>query len=584
MKVVHCFKNQKIAKEISQDAGFLLTTDRGSYLSFFAQCSSRYQGWFVPFGKQLYKIIENIEPIDKPPVDEIRNNFWNIERKRGYLYESFVLTGYYNSLIYELSESSEIEITLDIKESYDNSESGRYYEIIEEKNLIIIKFSRNNTNNFYLAVKSDCFKYKKIGQWLNRKYQLDIDRNSPPFERSVYQPVRLSGQKFVFSISQDKNKAVKEAQTVFNKTVILKNLEREKINNFPDIKKIKDKEIKMAYLCARNSLASLAVLKDNHLGIYAGLPWFFQYWPRDEAISLKALDNILPKKASDILLRLMVSLRPDGRLIAMPSESADSVGWMFKRIGDFILKKDFKNKQIGYITLCLKKSIEGLLQNHTQNDLDICQPKETWMDSLDRQGARIELQASRLYMYQLAYKLTSKTKYLKLEKKLKDLVCQKMWDGKILSDGQGDTAARPNIFLAAYLYPRLLSKSQWSCCFENALIKLWLDWGGLASVDKNNTLFFDIHTGQDPKSYHNGDSWFYLNNLAALMLFKLGGKKFRFQVNKILEASTKEILWSGTIGHHSELSSAKQLKSEGCWAQAWSSAMYIELVNELLRI
>ena len=52
-------------------------------------------------------------------------------------------------------------------------------------------------------------------------------------------------------------------------------------------------------------------------------------------------------------------------------------------------------------------------------------------------------------------------------------------------------------------------------------------------------------------------------------------------IKKILGASTEEILYKGAIGTAGELSSAKELRSEGCLMQAWSNALYIELVEEL---
>ena len=120
-------------------------------------------------------------------------------------------------------------------------------------------------------------------------------------------------------------------------------------------------------------------------------------------------------------------------------------------------------------------------------------------------------------------------------------------------------------------------------CFENSLKSLWLGWGGLSTIDINNKLFTDDHTGEINKSYHRGDSWFWLNNLAAIELNKINPKKFQNQIQKIISASTEDILWKGCIGCASELSSAKELKSQGCFNQAWSDAMYIEMVEEIFR-
>lgn len=85
----------------------------------------------------------------------------------------------------------------------------------------------------------------------------------------------------------------------------------------------------------------------------------------------------------------------------------------------------------------------------------------------------------------------------------------------------------------------------------------------------------------DNRSYHRGDSWFWINNLAAICMHRLDKKKYQQQIKFICEASMKDILFNGIPGHHAELSSASELRSEGCLSQAWSAATFIELVHEL---
>ena len=202
--------------------------------------------------------------------------------------------------------------------------------------------------------------------------------------------------------------------------------------------------------------------------------------------------------------------------------------------------------------------------------------KETWMDSISREGACIEIQALTLAACKLARKLK---KPLKIEKELKKKVIEEFWNRIYLKDRANDETIRPNLFIAAYAYPELLSKKQWIKCFDYVLPKLWLDWGGLSTINKFDSRFCKEHTGEDSKSYHNGDSWFWINNLAALVLYRTDKNRYKNYIKHILKASTKEILKIGAIGNHCELSSAKALKSEGCLVQAWSAAMYIELVN-----
>ena len=166
---------------------------------------------------------------------------------------------------------------------------------------------------------------------------------------------------------------------------------------------------------------------------------------------------------------------------------------------------------------------------------------------------------------------------------MKKIVLEKFWNQSILLDNLNSREIRPNVFIAYYIYPQLLLDIEWETCFENTLKDLWLDFGGLSTIGKKSPSFTLSNTGEYEKSYHHGDSWFWINNLAAIALFKVNKKKFKAKIDKILRASTEEILWKGIIGAHSELSSAEKLESESCLNQAWSNAMFVELVDEITK-
>ncbi|MBR9705796.1 hypothetical protein GOV14_02055 [Candidatus Pacearchaeota archaeon] len=265
------------------------------------------------------------------------------------------------------------------------------------------------------------------------------------------------------------------------------------------------------------------------------------------------------------------------------------MGWHFKRWYDLInklhkkqlLEKYFSKGDIKKIVNKLRVFLKLEMNNHVNDKFVNSNPKETWMDSIDRAGVNIEMQALQLSMYKLIFGITRNPLYKEMENELKSKVKEEFWNGKYLKDNLSEPTIRPNVFIAAYVYPDLLTVKEWESCFENVLPKLWLKWGGLATIDKSSPDFNESYSGENPKSYHNGDSWFWINNLAAVVLLRVNKKKFKKYIDKIVKASTTDILWSGMIGHHSELSSAKELRSEGCLCQAWSSALYIELMDEL---
>lgn len=594
IKIIHNLRGNTVEKESKENLGFLLTNRLGDYLSFFLQPRSRYEGWFIREGQKLYKIIENLEIIEKEPIKEIRNYFGFIERKRGNKIESFLLPAYSHSFFYQISEISDIEIILDIKESYNNQEFDRNYKIFQEKDLILVEYIEKNEKPFYLAICPNILNYTKLENWFLRSYPLDRERNSPPFERYVFKALRLKASKIAFSLSKEKEKAKLEARKMLEKGERIK---EERRSFLPEIKneKIKQKELKAAYLSAKNALDSLVVSNQEELGLYAGLPWFFQFWPRDTALSLKAIDSFNQSLAKEILFSLIKNIKNNGKISEtlpknqlFPLETEDGTGWIFKRIGDLLSAKRFRKEEIEEIKRNLEKNLSSLLSFATKNCFAFNNLQETWMDSQKREGMRIEIQALRLNLYRLAFKLTGRQKYAKLERKLKKEVKKQFWNGRVLADGlfpngKQDFTIRPNIFLAAYIYPKLLAKKDWLKCFENVLPKLWLNWGGLSTIDKENPLFIPCHSGENPKSYHNGDSWFYLNNLTAILFNRFSKRKFKKYIDKIIKASTEEILWKGVIGHHGELSSAEKLKSEGGWSQAWSNALYLEMIDEIFK-
>lgn len=498
----------------------LLTNGIGSYL--LSGISSRYSGLFFLIKGRMFKILDE-------------NSSDNISLASGK-----------NIAVIESKKWS--YLLFDVKESYDNSEFGRYYTYDKKNNMIKFTKKTGNKVDYKIYIKlSGKFEIKNIEKWAKKNYDFDKNRNSPPFERYVYCPFAFKGKILIASDSK-----------------------KPKETNFRIAKK-------------QEGISQLLV---ENKGIYAGLPWFFQFWSRDELISLKGLSLAGKKKqAKDIFMKNLNAIAPDGRL---PNQlfphsketNADSIGWLFKRFSDFNFSKKEKTK----IIKKLESSIKNIEKNYMKDYLIYNAPKETWMDTEwnndNRAGFRVEIQALFLNMLKLAYKLTGKKEHLQKEKSMRSLVKKRFWNKKILADGLDDFTIRPNVFIAYYTYPELLSKKEWKTCFKNILPSLWLEWGGLSTIDINHPLFCKDHTGEIPKSYHRGDSWFWLNNLAAICMKKVNNKVFKKYISKISEASNKEFK-SGIKYQCAELSSASRLESNGCLAQAWSDAMLEELNKEI---
>ncbi|HII72589.1 TPA: hypothetical protein HA265_07570, partial [Candidatus Woesearchaeota archaeon] len=304
------------------------------------------------------------------------------------------------------------------------------------------------------------------------------------------------------------------------------------------------------------------------------------------------------KETKDILMQYLDNISIDGRIPnRMPASSlgcADGVGWVFKRLRDLVetarqqkrLEKLFTSADMEKISKRLTVSLARIERMFQQDGLIRNNPLETWMDTrwqhLDgREGFCIEIQCQYLNMLRFAYELTHDEKYKRSMERMSLVVKNAFFNGKLLADRKDDFTQRPNIFIAYYHYPELLSRMEWETAFASALPKLWLPWGGLSSIDTSHHLFTDHHTGASNQSYHRGDTWYWINNLAALCLWRNNPIRFEREIALISEASAKEILWSGSLGDHAEVGDAKELSSKGCLSQAWSAAFFIELMLEV---
>jgi len=602
MKVVDKTDGKKVEKT-EDEVSFMITNKSGGFCLLSHYPKSRFEGVFFRENDKIYKVIDSLR--FEKPVTKIVNQLWTVGREREGLVENFFMPLHTNAILYELSETAEFDLILDCRQIYDNRQWGRSYETTKEPNCLVIKFSKINNSqddnskfddefDIYLVVYSENLEYRPMQTWEKMFYELDKERDSVPFEKHVYNACKIRCKNMVFAFSTNKRDALKEAKYVWRNRESLK---KEKENHVSDIihqKKIKDNEVAVAYQCSLNALDSMVVGDE---GISAGLPWFFQFWARDELISLKALLNIgefsLAKK---ILLKYMDMIGPDGKVndkdISPELSSADGTLWIFKRLDDFLEavrkkgdgKKYFNGAESYLIREKLRTVISQWAKYHMQDGLVVNGPKETWMDTEwngdNREGARIEINALFLACLKLLKKIDKEDP---LEKEIAKNVKKMFFTGSSISDGLLDPTIRPNVFIAAYVYPELFTRTEWINAFEKMLPKMWLSWGGLASIEKKSKLYVSQHTGEIPQSYHRGDSWFWINNIAAIVLHRLDSKKFKKYIDKILKASTNEMLYMGVTGYSAELSSAAELKSQGCMCQAWSSAMYIELIDELYK-
>jgi hypothetical protein len=600
--IEHVFKHFKVSSTSQSDA-FICTNKKGGF--FLNNKNSRFRG--LHFAKpskdgwELFKTIDAITP--NKSITKITNKLHSINTKLNGTTIEYVMEN--NSLLLDVSNKVELVFTFDCRKIYDFDEQNRNYKIYEEKNTIIIEYQKSNNYKIYIGLKIDC-QYEILNNWREQFYEEEEKRNSHPSTLWVYDALKIicdKSSKIVICCNDKKEDVINNSQVYFSNFKNVFEKEKKLLYDHINFEPIDTNRINFAYLNAKNSVERLENKIGNDIGIYAGLPWFGQFWTRDESITLGALIQL--KKyhfVKKVLMSRLNKFNEDGRLQnRFPHSSlgsADGTGWFWFRMNQFInsLYKDnlidffFTLEEIIKIRNHLEMSIEKQKKNFVHEFLMYNIGLETWMDTSHdgdtRSGYRIEIQS--LWLRTLAFNnYLNDLLHIEDEEKLKyenatvKKVRETFFDGKILLDGREDPTIRPNIFLAHNIYPLYLSNIEWKNVFMNSLDKLWLNWGGVSTIDKENNLFQKNYTGENNISYHRGDSWYFLNNLTAISLFRCDNKLFQKQINKIIEASTQDILYSGVIGHSSEISSAENRKSEGSLVQAWSASTYIEMIKEI---
>ena len=595
MHIIHEYYNSRIRG--SGDDNFILTNGIGGYASLSEQNSSKFQGVYFAEGFECYKAIENLVISGKSKA--LINRFTSAVKHKDDCAEYFFMPRNHNAFIYELSRKKEITLVLDCRKQLDFDDKGRRYNVGLRDGILYISYAKAKSGkkeySIYIAMIPDSFDYRKTGKWEERNYSYD-ERRKGVSNGWVYNALKINASRIVFGFGTTEEKARENALAV-------KGMKTDSEYPSAELKFILDSKVSTAYLCAQQSLYKLITNAANEEGIFAGFYWFNHFWTRDELVSAGALISLkdfeLTKK---ILMRNLKYIGDDGRLAnripPTKTGNADSVGWLFKRFYDFlavldrkgIVKKYFSEREIRLVKAGAEKAVRSIIQNHSDSGILIKSSlQETWMDTRQagRDGYRLEIQALQLAIYRFLAMISVMTndftslKYAEhKEAELKKKTREVFWNGHYLADGSDDSTIRPNVFLVHYIYPELLSKKEWIRCFDNVLPRLFTGFG-LSSIDMHNPRFQPHHTGENDESYQNGDSWYWVNNLAAICLYRTAKFRYAKYIQKLLWGSTNDILWQGIPGAASEISSAKRHEAFGALCQAWSNSTYIEMIREL---
>ncbi len=608
MKLRHLFAQGAVDGD--GDGSFLLTAKTGDTFSLSPGANqSQFQGWrrFRPASFDYLKVVEHLA--FEQPITAVSHAGAFVARHYAQGEDHIAVTPL--ALLYEAkSLHGRLRLDLDIRAQHDADWQGRIHDIRQDGDAVTVTYRKFTDNALgqqawaYTVVIKGAPSHVALNRWAPRRYAYDEARGDA-FERYVYEALTIpidGNLALAIAAGEDSARARQEAEDAYaHRTALLMSLAAQADTTATDA----------ARIVAARALDAQVVMLPPHqsAGLFAGQPWFHQWWSRDELLSCRGL--LLaghPDVALDIVRRYAAQIQPDGRLpVRHPSSqlaSADGIGWWYLRCAELLeylrlhhrLRQHFTPDELAALFDAVERSLEHVAMAHGRGGLITCGPLDTWMDTSagadGRAGAPLEIQAltaagHRLaaLLAQLVHRAGAADLHFELERALLRRIRAAYFDGRRLADRVADGpdwTCRPNLFLAYYAAPGLLTPPEWGRVFDWVLECLWLPWGGIASLEKDHPLHQPKYTGKDNRSYHRGDSWFFLNNLAGLALLSHGHPRFLSKVAQIYEASRHQLLFGTYLGHLAELSSAEAPRSEGCLAQTWSAATFLELHDALL--
>ncbi len=599
----YTYKNAIVSQQDPDGAGFFLTNKRGGFVYQKTVLDSRYNGWYIAEDGERVKILESIASAGD--IHEIRDLSYGVEVIKTAHTESYMMPTGMNALVITMDTERKATLFFDIRRIFDMQEWNKHYTISVNKDAIIVEFVKKDQYTgrddlkMFVVIGGEFHQPVVRDNWQQRHYALDEQRKSTPYVWYVYEGLQVSARQLICTAAHSLQQAMKEFMYVKKNLPLMMEREKERaealqknisVNNVePFINTVNKKDVRTARRAAEISVASLVMDGGESPFVYAGLPWFSEYWTRDTLVSWNAIQAVNPVFAKHILLQFLDGIQSNGllpNLMSVPTvTNRDSIGWLFLRLGQSIDHQRYADDELKRIVGKLERSLGILEKDFLRDRLFVCRRQDTWMDSLtNEQGAYIEIQALMRQMYELAYRLTKHPAWREKSVALREAIREQFVHEGIIYDDAAHQHIRQNAFLAYYIDPELFSAEEWEALFAGILPKLFCVWGGISSLDHTAPNFHAAYSGEDAQSYHNGDSWFYLNNIAALALFQVNAERFAETISAILAASTKDILWGGIMGGGSEISSAGAYDPQGCLVQLWSAALYRELVDALLAI
>ncbi len=360
------------------------------------------------------------------------------------------------------------------------------------------------------------------------------------------------------------------------------------------------------------------VTEQQGMGIYAGLPWFNEYWGRDMFISMPGTCLVSGQfgVAKQILLdfakfqdknpesptygRIPNRANPEGILYNTTDGTPRFVIQAFE-----LLEYSGDTAFVGEIYPAVKLSIDASCRNFTDDKGYLTHADaDTWMDvkrngipGSPRGNRANDIQALWYGQLEAGSRLAelvgdkeSAERWLRLASKIRSNFehdyCDKegnMVYDHLNSDGTPDKQFRPNqLYCFEMIGDEEFKKKVTRRCWE----ELTYPWG-VASLAQWDTQFHPQHENwhyyHKDDAYHNGTVWLWNNGIAMQRMIEYGQVETAWQ---LFQNMNRQALVEGAVGSLSENADAHPREGKswvnrsGTFLQAWSNAEHLRVWHQ----
>lgn len=357
------------------------------------------------------------------------------------------------------------------------------------------------------------------------------------------------------------------------------------------------------------------VTEQQGKGIYAGLPWFNEYWGRDMFISMPG--TCLVSGQFDIAKQILMDFaklqdkNPESPTYGRIPNRANLEGILYNTtdgtprfvIQAFeLLEYSGDTAFIRDIYPAIKLSIEASCKNFTDDKGYLTHADaDTWMDvkrngipGSPRGNRANDIQALWYKQLEAGSKLAEKMgktetaeRWARLAEKVRSNFEQDYCDKKhvliydhLNADGSPDMQVRPNqLYCFEMVQDETFKKKVTRRCWEE-LVYPW----GVASLTQWDNQFHPQHENwhyyHKDDAYHNGTVWLWNNGIAMQRMIEYGQVEMAWE---LFQNMNRQALKEGAIGSLSENADAHPrtgqnwVNRSGTFLQAWSNAEHLRV-------